>query len=511
MLYRTISPPLLTNSTTSLRTCAFGCNSETTTSLQNYIPSAYRFNNVTANTLRLFEHCYNVFCSESNVFARPMSFFSSLSKITLEDTRVWLRDLSDCSQMLYHRAISPLHTDSITLLQTLSSCLSTVTRFFVPSQVFSRYWCHFSLVFRKLNTGTLGFVPGTSRTAAECSTTELYLLCLQILDNITANTLRLFEHCYNVFCSESNVFARPMSFFSSLSKITLEDTRVWLRDLSDCSQMLYHRAISPLHTDSITLLQTLSGCLSTVTRFFVPSQVFSRYWCHFSLVFRKLNTGTPGFVPGTSRTAAECSTTELYLLCLQILDNITANTLRLFEHCYKVFCSESSVLSLPVSSFSGLSKIKHGDTRVWLRDLSDCSQMLYHRAISPLHTDSITLLQTLSGCLSTVTRFFVPSQVFSRYWCHFSLVFRKLNTGTPGFVPGTSRTAAECSTTELYLLCLQILDNITANTLRLFEHCYKVFCSESSVLSLPVSSFSGLSKIKHGDTRVHTRDLSDWR
>ena len=80
--------------------------------------------------------------------------------------------------------------------------------------------------------------------------------------------------------------------------------------LLDCSWVLYHWAISPLHTDSITSLPRRSGCLSTVTMFFVPSQVFSRYRCRFSLVFQKLNTGTPGFIAGTSRTDGKCSTEQ---------------------------------------------------------------------------------------------------------------------------------------------------------------------------------------------------------
>ena len=178
----------------------------------------------------------------------------------------------------------------------------------------------FSLVFQKLYKGTPGFKPGTSRTAVECSTTELYPRCMHI-NNITANTCRLFEHCYNVFCSESGVLSRSMSFFSSISKIIQGDIRVRTRDLSDCSRMLYHWAISPLHTDSIKSLQTRAGCLSIVTMFFVPSQVFSRDQCRFSLVFQKLYKGTPGFEPGTSRTAAECSTTELYPRCIQIQKN----------------------------------------------------------------------------------------------------------------------------------------------------------------------------------------------
>ena len=161
------------------------------------------------------------------------------------------------------------------------------------------------------------FEPGISRTTAECST-QCYIPAACRINTNTANTCRLFEHCYNVFCSESSLLPRSMSFFSSLSKIIQGDTRVRTRDLSDCSRMLYRRALSPLHTDSITSLQTRAGCLSTVTMFFVRSQGYSRDGCHFSPVFRKIYKGTPGFEPGTSRTAAECSTTELYPRCMHI-------------------------------------------------------------------------------------------------------------------------------------------------------------------------------------------------
>ena len=386
------------------------------------------------------------------VYSRDRCHFSLVFQKLYEGTPGFepgtSRTATECSTTeLYHR--SPLHTDSIISLQTRSGCLSTVTMFFVPSQVYSRDQCHFFLVCQKLYKGTTGFEPGTSLTAAECSTTELYPRCIQIQ----------YHHCKHVqvvlallqcfFCSESSVLSRSMSFFSSLSKIIRGDTRIRTRDLSDCSRMVYHWAISPLHTDSIPSLQTREGCLSTVTMFFVPSQVYSRDRCHFSLVFQKLYKGTPGFKQGTSWTAAECSTTELYPRCIQT-QNITANTLRLFEHCYNVFCSESSVLSRSMSFFSSLLKIIQGSARVRTRDLSDCSRMLYHWAISPLHAYLRTSPQTRAGCLSTVTMFFVPIQVYSRDRCHFSLVFQKLYEGTPGFEPGTSRTATECSTTELY-------------------------------------------------------------
>ena len=291
-----------------------------------------------------------------------------------------------------------------------------------------------------------------------------------------------------------------MSFFSSLSKIIQGDTRVQTRDLSDCSRMLFHWALSPLHTDSITSLQTRSRCSSTVTMFFVPSQVFSRDRCHFSLVFQKLYNGTPGFEPGTSRTAVESSTTELYPRCIQIQYHHWKHV-RMFEHCYNIFCSKSSVLSRSKSFFSSPSKIIQGDTRVQTRDLSDCSRMLYHWALSPLHTDSITSLQTRSRCSSTVTLFFVPSQVYSRDQCHFFLVFQKLYKGTLGFESRISRTADECSTTELYPRCLQIQYHVCKHVqvvwalLQCFLFRFK--CS----LAIDVI-FLCLSKIIQGDTRV---------
>ena len=246
-----------------------------------------------------------------------------------------------------------------------------------------------------------------------------------------------------------------MSFFSSLTKIIQGDTRVRTRELSDCSQMLYHWAIFPLHTYSKTSLQTRAGCLSTLTLFFVPSQMYSRHRCHFALVFQKLYKGTPGFEQGPLGLQSNALPLS-YIPAAYRFNNITANTLRLFEHCYNVFWSESSVLSRSMSFFSSFSKVIQGDTRVRSRDLSDCSWLLYHWAISPLHTDSIISLQTRSGCLSTGTRFFVPSQVYSRDRCHFSLVLQKLYKGTPGFEPGNSRTAAKCSTTELYSRCIHI-------------------------------------------------------
>ena len=184
--------------------------------------------------------------------------------------------------------------------------------------MYSRYRCHFSLVFQKLYKGTLWFKPGTSWTAAECSTTELYPRCKQIKKH----------HCKHVQV-------------------------VW------------------------ALLQC----------FFGPSQVYSRDQCHFSLVFRKLYKGHPGWVQGPLGLQQLIALPLSYIPAAYRFNNITAITLRLFEHWYQVFCSESSVLSRSMSFFSCLSEIIQGDTLVQTRDLSDCSGMLYHWAISPLQTD----------------------------------------------------------------------------------------------------------------------------
>ena len=249
-----------------------------------------------------------------------MSFFSSLLKIIQGDHRVRTRDLSDCSRMLYHWAISPLHTDSIPSLQTrwgrlFEHCYKI---FCSELSVLSRSMSFFSSLLKIIH----GDHRVRTRDLSDYSR-MLYHWAISPLQTDSIPSLqtrwgRLFEHCYNVFCSESSVLSQSMSFFSSLSKIIQGDTRVQTRDLSDCIGMLYHWAMSLLHTDSITSLQTRAGCLSTVTMFFVPSQVYSRDRCHFSLVFQKLYKGTPGFKPGTSQTAAECSTTELYPRCKQI-------------------------------------------------------------------------------------------------------------------------------------------------------------------------------------------------
>ena len=188
--------------------------------------------------------------------------------------------------------------------------------------------------------------------------------------------------------------------------------------------------------------------------FWSESSVLSRSMSFFSSL-SKIIQGTPGFGPGPLGLQPNALPLS-YIPAAYVFNNITANTCRLFEHSFNVFCSESSVLSLSMSFFSSLSKIIQGDTLVQTRDLSDCSGMLYHWAISPLQTDSITSLQTRAGCLSTVTIFFGLSQVYSRDQCHFSLVFQKLYKGTSGFGPETSRTAADCSTTELYPRCIQI-------------------------------------------------------
>ena len=170
------------------------------------------------------------------------------------------RDLSDSSRMLYHWAISPLQTDSKTSLQTRASCLSTVRMFFGPSQVYSRDQCHFSLVFQKLYKGTPGFGPGGLQLFALPLS---YIPAAYRFNNITANTLRLFEHWYQVFCSEyKGTMYRSMSFFSSLSKINKGP--LGLQPIA--LPLSYIPA-----ADSI-ILQT-TGCLSTAM-FFVPSQVY---------------------------------------------------------------------------------------------------------------------------------------------------------------------------------------------------------------------------------------------
>ena len=236
------------------------------------------------------------------------------------------------------------------------------------------------MILQKLYERTPGFELEASRTAADCSITELY-----VLHTSSITSLQTRADCLStvtMFFVPSQGYSRYGCQFSLVFRKLYKGSPVPNQGPLGCSRMLYHRAISPLHTDSITSLETLSGCLSTDTRFFVPSQVFSCDRWLFSLLTASktlLQTCAAGSNSGT----------------------ILALRRQIF------FCDFASHFLLLCPN------------------LSDCSRMLYHWAISPLQTDSLTSLQTRSGCLSTVTLFFVPSQVFSRDRWYFSLVFQK--------------------------------------------------------------------------------------
>ena len=285
MAYHWAISPLLTDSIASLQTCA---------ALEQYL-----------------------LCGVKCSFGTVLLNFVNLSKMTQGDTPVGTRDLSNCCRMLYLWAMSLSHGfNTITANECSWRQLSIM--FVLRSQTF---FCDCASHLYNCVQNYIRGHPDSNQGAFRLQLNALplsYIPSAYRFNNITANTCRLFEHCYNVFCSESSVLSRSMSIFSILSKIIQGDTRVRTRNLSHCRWMLYHWVVFLLHAYSITSPQKRAGCLTIVTMFFVPSQVFSRDRCHFSLVFQKLYKGTPGFEPGTSRTAAECSTTELYSRCMHI-------------------------------------------------------------------------------------------------------------------------------------------------------------------------------------------------
>ena len=203
----------------------------------SYIPSAYRFNNITANALRSVERWNKVCCSKSSDVVRLISLilpFQNLYRGTPVRTRVF----SNCSRMPYHWAVSPLLTDSIASLQTcaaleqyllcgvkcsfatvllifinlskmtqgdtgvgtrdLSNCCrmlcdfatfphvktfktpqtcavdSVLKEWFVfPNGMFVRFWSHLCHLIQIYHKGISEFEPGIPRTASQWSTTEL--------------------------------------------------------------------------------------------------------------------------------------------------------------------------------------------------------------------------------------------------------------------------------------------------------------------------------------------------
>ena len=131
-----------------------------------------------------------------------------------------------------------------------------------------------------------------------------------------------------------------------------------------------------------------------------------------------------------------------------------------------------------------MSKSIEGGTRSWTKDLSICSRLLYHWAIPPLslYVPLSFTMHKISFFLSILTFFThvkkhcwcsgiiqdshswdlgsIPRQcIFIFFYCKtkLKLVCTKItifqqHQGAPGFEPGTSRSAVECSTTELHPL-----------------------------------------------------------
>jgi hypothetical protein len=98
-----------------------------------------------------------------------------------------------------------------------------------------------------------------------------------------------------------------------------------------------------------------------------------------------------------------------------------------------------------------------GDTRIWTMGLSDCSRLLYYWAISPSAPPENCTRITRMGFLHDTT---TPAALISetiRFICHklYARLDKIINLwktvqGTHGFEPWAYRTAADCSTTELY-------------------------------------------------------------
>ena len=175
----------------------------------------------------------------------------------------------------------------------------------------------FFLVFQKLYKGTLGFESRTSRTADECSTTELYPRCLQIQYHVCKHVQVVWAllQCFlfRFKCS----LAIDVIFFWSFKNYTRGHSGSNHGPLglqTNALPLSYIPAAYRFNTMSANTCRLFEHCYNV---FCSDLSVLSRSMSFFS-VFQKLYKGTPGFKPGTSRTAAECSTTELHPRCIQI-------------------------------------------------------------------------------------------------------------------------------------------------------------------------------------------------
>ena len=160
----------------------------------------------------------------------------------------------------------------------------------------------------------------------------------------------------------------------------------------------------------------------------------------FLLSFKNYTRGHPGS-PGTSWTAAECSTTELYNLHVHaviLLNTYAAGLWAQLEYFFAVREVPGLNPGVPLYNFWKTRQKWHRSRETLDWNKKCCNSA--HTTCTLCSTYWITSAGIQLSCLSMLQ--YAVREV-PRDRCHFSLVFQKLYKGTPAFKPGTSRTAEQ--------------------------------------------------------------------
>ena len=179
------------------------------------------------------------------------------------------------------------------------------------------------------------------------------------------------------------------------------DTRVWTRDLSICSRMLYHWAISPTYS--------CEGCHFPKSRNpiwikdFRTTSIDNLYAIRLTHGFDHEFSYYIGKVILSDGDRVPRRWLQLILAVLHvekmigwIVNNFRIERMESIGNHVRVNVRDKAFVKFPsfplivkgCFALKGIEETRssaktQGDTRVWTRDLSICSRMLYHWAISP--------------------------------------------------------------------------------------------------------------------------------
>ena len=223
-------------------------------------------------------------------------------------------------------------------------------------------------------------------------------------------------------------------------------------------------------------MQVVWALLQCFLMFFVPSQVYSRDRCHFSLVFQKIYKGTPFVRTRDLSDYSRMLYPELYPRCIQIQKyhckhaQVVWALLQCFLFRVKCTLAIDVIFLLSQKFYKGTPGSKQGPLGLQPNALP-LSYIPAAYRFNNITANTCRLFEhCYNGFLFRVKCTLAIDVVFLYSFKNYTRGHPGSNQGPLGLQP----IALPLSS----IPAAYRFNNITPNTSRLFEHCYKVFCSQ---------------------------------